>query len=205
MTRTTSSIFINGVEYDQTDRKISIGNNAYIIAPIFMLDNNHLTVSNLYLIAGAIDGVNEIKYKDNIFNVTLEGIAHRKLLTINKVEGANTQIDRKNEVSIEGDTITQISNNGKHIIAVTLESDGQIINDTNEVIYSIESNGNMGMTSPESSGADHIYTYGLYPKYKNGDYSIEEVGTYTRRKRLIVPGKGHIDLIFVLEAEEYII
>lgn len=90
------------------------------------------------------------------------------------------------------------------MVAVTLEADGQVIDDPNEVVYTLQVNGNIGMTAPEAFGNDGVYyTYGIYTKYKNGDYTAADAGIRNITKTIIVPGKGRVDLKFVLHAEEY--
>lgn len=48
-----------------------------------------------------------------------------------------------------------------------------------------------------------MYTYGIYMKWKDGDYTAEDEEIRTRQRRLIVPGKGYVDVTFVLQAQEY--
>lgn len=199
-----SFITINGKKYTHKNKDISIGNNGHIKAPIFEIENGHLLVANLYLIAEAKDGATEVKYNNNTFKVTLGGLTDGTGLTVKDVRGVNTQLNRKNEVTVSGNVVTQNSNNGKHIVAVTLESDGQEVVDPSIVVYALESNGNLGMTSPEDSGdIGDFYTYGIYLKYKNGDYTASDAGTKTINKKLIIPGKGNVSLKFILNAEEY--
>lgn len=91
------------------------------------------------------------------------------------------------------------------MIAITLEADGTEIVDPKEVIYSLGTDGNLGMTSPESSGNDgKYYTYGIYMKYKNGDYTAEDTKSRVLKRKLIAPGKGSIDVTMTLHAKEYI-
>lgn len=200
-----SYITINGKKYTYKAKDISVGNNGHIKAPIFEVNaNSHLLVSNLYLAIEAKNGVSTVAYNGNSFKVTLDELNNGSALTVKEVKGVNTQNGRKNDVSVSGNTITEVSNNGRHMIAVTLQSNGTDIVDPNEVVYSLGTDGNLGMTSSEASGNDGVYyTYGIYMKYKNGDYTAEDVGTKTLNRKLIVPEKGSIDLIFVLKSEEY--
>lgn len=67
----------------------------------------------------------------------------------------------------------------------------------------MDQNGNMGMTTPEKASGKN-YTYVIYMKYKNGDYEATDAETRTRNTKLIVTGKGSVDLVFVLQAKEYV-
>lgn len=83
-----------------------------------------------------------------------------------------------------------------------LEADGQEILDESNTVYALNSNGDLGITAPETIAGDAM-TYGFYMKYKNGDYEAADVGTKTYNRKLIVPGKGSVSLTFTLRAEEY--
>lgn len=167
-------------------------------------DDNHLLFSNLHLAAMEQDGKVTIKYGNETFKVELTDLDADAKLTVKSAFGVDNIDGRKNDIVLNGKTIEQTSNNGRQYIAVILEADGQEILDESQVIYTIDKNGNMGMTTPESSKIEGSkYTYGLYIKYKNGDYTATDKGDYTTSKTLIVPGKGNIELTFKLHAEEY--
>lgn len=125
------------------------------------------------------------------------------MLTVKEAKAVNTQTDRKNEVSISGNKISQVSNNGNHLIGVVLEADGQEILNESDTVYALNSNGDLGITAPETIAGEAI-TYGIYMKYKNGDYEAADVGNKTYNRKLIVPGKGSVNLTFTLKAEEYV-
>lgn len=198
-----SYIKINGKKYNHKDRDISIGNNGHIKAPVFdITDDNHLMVANLYLAAEAKDGVAEVVYGNEQANVTLEGLDNGDVLTIARAIPMNTQDGRKNEVTLTGNKIVEKSNNGKHLIGVILQADGNEILDESETVYALNSNGDLGITSPEAFGSDKC-SYGIYMKYKAGDYEAADVGTKTYNRKLIVPGKGSVNVTFTLQAEEY--
>lgn len=200
-----NTIKLNDIEYDNSNKKVSIGNNANISAPIFTVtDANHLLVSTLHLAANAKDGIVLVEAGDNAYEVTLEGLDNGDTLTLAGAEGLATQPGRINEVTVDGTTITQVSNNGRHAIGVMLEADGSLINDTNAVIYTISANGNMGMTAPESLDGSDIYSYVVYVRYVNGDFTADNAKTYTLDRKIVVPGQGNITLTFVLEAQEYV-
>lgn len=201
----SSYIKINGKKYNHQNKDVSIGNNGHIKAPVFEVDElNHLLVANLYLAAEAKDGIAEVEYGNEMMKATLEGLDNGDVLSVKEIKGVNTQTDRKNQVSVSGSKITQVSNNGKHMIAVTLEADGAEIIDPSETVYALTTSGDLGITSPESTGNNgKFYTYGIYMKYKNGDYEAADIGTKTYTRKLIVPGKGSVTLTFTLKAEEY--
>lgn len=202
-----TSITINGKTYNHKAKDISVGNNTHIKAPVFDVnENNHLLVSNLYLITEAIDGVSEVESGNDTFKVTLEGLNSGSTLTITEVKGVNTQLDRINTVTFDGDkNIVQTSNNGKHMIGITLEANGVKIVSPTDVVYSLGTDGNLGMTSPENSGNNGVYyTYGIYMKYKNGDYTAADAKDKVLKRKLIVPGKGSVDVVMTLHAKEYI-
>lgn len=202
-TSDVESIKINGVEFDNTNKWISLGNNAWMNAPVFMIEEGRLLVANLYLAALAQDGIANVEAGKNVYEVTLEGLDGGDTLAFVEAKGVNTQEGKINEVTVEDSTITQVSNNGLHMIAVTLEADGQKIIDANQIIYALRDNGQLGMTTPESIGNNgEMYTYGLYMKYKDGDYEAADVGEMVQNVTLIVLGKGNIELTFVLNAQE---
>ena len=198
-----ANITINGVTYDNSNKRISIGNNAFIVAPVYLIEDNHLLVSNFYLTVHAKDGIVTVKTETDAFEVTLEGLDGGDTLALNKAIPAFTQEGRINEVTVDGSTITQVSNSGNHGLAVMLEADGQLLNDADLICYSLLSNGNIGMTTPNAIDGE-MYTYGAYLKYTGADYTAEDATTITSVRTLFVPGKGSIELTFVLEAQEYI-
>lgn len=172
-------------------------------APVFMVEEGRLLVANLYLAALAQDGIAKVEAGENAYNVTLEGLNGGDTLTFVEAKAVNTQAGKVNEVTVEGSTITQVSNNGQHMIAVTLEAEGEKIIDANQIVYALRDNGQLGMTTPESTGNNgEMYTYGLYMKYKDGDYTAEDAGEMIQNVNLIVPGKGNVELTFVLNAQE---
>ena len=172
-------------------------------APVFMIEEGRLLVANLYLAALAQDGIAKVEAGKNVYEVTLEGLDGGDTLAFVEAKGVNTQEGKINEVTVEDSTITQVSNNGLHMIAVTLEADGQEIIDANQIVYALRDNGQLGMTTPESIGNNgEMYTYGLYMKYKDGDYEAADAGEMVQNVTLIIPGKGNIELTFVLNAQE---
>lgn len=198
-----SYIKINGKKYNHKDRDISIGNNGHIKAPVFdVTDDNHLMVANIYLAAEAKDGIAEVVYGNEQSNVTLQGLDNGDTLVIKDAIAVNTQDGRLNEVTRTGNKIVEKSNNGRHLIGVILQADGADILDGSETVYALNSNGDLGITSPETIGGVDM-TYGIYMKYKDGDYEAADVGTKTYNRRLIVPGKGSVNVTFTLQAEEY--
>ena len=186
---------------------ISVGNNGKIKVPVFEVnDDNHLLVSNLYLVAEAKDGITGVIYANDKFEVSLNGLDNGDVLTVKDVKAVNTQADRINTVTLseDGKKVVQISNNGRHMIGVTLEANGAAITDPSEIIYSVYKNGNLGMTTPENTGnGGEFYTYGLYMKYKDGDYTAADAKDITFDIKLVAPGKGHVDMEFILHAQEY--
>ena len=199
------SIKLNETEYDNSDKKISIGSNSYIVAPVYMItEEGHLLVSNLHLVAHAKDGIVRVVTRNEAFEVILEGLDNGDTLELNKAFPLFTRNDRINEVTVDDLIVTQISNSGAHGLAVMLEADGALINDPAQLIYSLKPGGDMGITTPEKTGASEIYTYGTYLRYTGKDFTAADAGTHFRTTTLIVPGKGNITIDFVLEAKEYV-
>lgn len=198
------TIKLNDVKYDNSDKKISIGNNSYILAPVYKVtEEGHLLVSNLHLVAHAKDGITKVETHNEAFEVTLEGLDNGDTLELNRAVPGFTKSGRINEVTVDELKVTQISNNGTQGVGVMLEADGALINDASQIIYTLKPNGNMGITTPEKVNGE-MYTYLVFLKYANRDYTASDVGTYPMTTTLILPGKGSITINFVLEAQEYI-
>lgn len=197
------TITINGREFDKsTTYSISIGKNSYLKIPVADIAEGKLSVPNVYLLALAKNGKLEIKAGNKTFNVTLDGEDVETELEIDKVEGIANQKDRKNEVSNDGNTITNVSNCGKQGIGIVLKSGEEKIQDTSLLVYRLADNGNMGITPCEKIG-NETYTYAMYPMWKNGDYEDADVGTSTLTFTLSIPEKGNISLVVKHTREKY--
>ena len=198
------NVKLNEIEYDNSDKKISVGNNSYLVMPVYVVtEDGHLLVSNLHLAAHAKDGVVRVETNNEAFEVTLNGLDNGDTLELNKAFPLFTKKDRINEVTVDGLTITQVSNNGSQGLGIMLEADGALINDPAQLIYTLKPNGDMGITTPEKVGYSEVYTYGTYLKYTGKDFTAADVGIYSKPITLILPGKGNITINFVLEAQEY--
>ena len=139
------SIKINSSEYDKTNKSVSIDKNSFVEGPVFKVAEGKLLVSTLYLISESLEGKCKIEAGNKIFDVTLDGISEGDGLTLKEAKGANTQEGRENDVQVEGNSITQTSENGKHILGIILKSGEEELTSDSTIIYRIASNKNMGM------------------------------------------------------------
>lgn len=195
------SIYINSKKYDNENKKISIGQNSFIVAPIFLVEDGKLLVSPLYILNVAETEEVRIVFDDKLVKIKLaEKDLIKEKLEVEKVEAILTKPQRENKVFYfkekNKEIINQISENGEQAIGIVLkDKEGNAINDVDETIYLVDENDNASITVCEEI-EEEKYTITMYLKYQTSDYEVNE--SQTTKKKIIVIGKGYIDLYFKL-------
>jgi len=200
-----NKITINGTEYTNEYKRMGIGQNSWLEAPIWKVEDKTLYVATAWLIAESMpEALTEVKigsttYNVKVFNdsVTENTLTISNVYALNKVEGETFNIAR------EGSNIAVESSDGRHIVGVTLSLNGEDLTDSNDIIYSLAENGTLSLTTPEAIEKEYgdrtdlqTVTYGIYPAYKDGKYTEQEEKTVLHK--IAIPGKGVIRLNFSL-------
>ena len=201
------SVTINGKEYTNEVKRMGIGQNSWLEAPVWKIEGNKVYVVTAWLIAESMPGTQtEIVVGETTLNVgVLPEDVSENTLAITEVYKLNVLDNQTFNLVREGNTIAIESSYGNHIVGVTLNLDGEDLLDSNDVIYSLADNGTLSLTTPESvekkfGDASDLQkvTYAIYPAFKNGEYVDQEDKTVLHK--IAIPGKGVIRLNFALTA-----
>ena len=201
------SVTINGKEYTNEVKRMGIGQNSWLEAPVWKIEGNKVYVATAWLIAESMPGTQtEIVVGETTLNVgVLPEDVSENTLAITEVYKLNVLDNQTFNIVREGNTIAIESSYGNHIVGVTLNLDGEDLLDSNDVIYSLADNGTLSLTTPESvekkfGDASDLQkvTYAIYPAFKNGEYVDQEDKTVLHK--IAIPGKGVIRLNFALTA-----
>lgn len=183
-----TNITVNDQDYDNSDVSISIGNNAFVKAPLWKVQDSKLLVSIFLLgLETATDEIT-ITYGDNVKTIKgVEGVPATEL-PITEVLALNTQEGYTNniETSDNNKVITQTTGFGSQAVGVVLQADGEDILDTSTVIL-YKAGNYIGISTPETMGEDTV-TFAFYGKYSTGAYTEEDTRTFDFT--LLVPDKG---------------
>ena len=194
------TISINGDTYTSTNNRglgyyMSIGNNAWILAPVYEVKNGILYVATPWLIAESIneDSIN-ITLGSKTYNI-ITNDSSTSTLKITSVVTLWTKDGYINTVEYDSETntYTNYTNNGTQGIGaiISTSNDGITytpITNPNTVIYRLSPNGSMGFSSPEQG-----VTYALYPLgWKNGIFTDITLNTNSSVK-LAIPGYGSVN------------
>ena len=201
------SVTINGKEYTNEVKRMGIGQNSWLEAPVWKIEGNKVYVATAWLIAESMPGTQtEIVVGETTLNVgVLPEDVSENTLAITEVYKLNVLDNQTFNLVREGNTIAIESSYGNHIVGVTLNLDGEDLLNSNDVIYSLADNGTLSLTTPESvekkfGDASDLQkvTYAIYPAFKNGEYVDQEDKTVLHK--IAIPGKGVIRLNFALTA-----
>ena len=184
-----TTISINKQVIDNSDVSISIGNNGFIKAPLFKVEENILYVSTLLLaLKGAEENV-EVVYGDNKKIINSKEMSTVTRLPVTEVLALNTQPGYTNEIETNEDNtdIVEISSYGTHAVGFIIQNGSEKLLDPS--LYYIYSSGpkNIGISTPERMDGKDV-TFAYYAKYKTGPYTeeLERVFDY----ELLIPGVG---------------
>lgn len=201
------SVTINGKEYTNEVKRMGIGQNSWLEAPVWKIEENKVYVATAWLIAESMPGTQtEIVVGETTLNLgVLPEDVSENTLAITEVYKLNVLDNQTFNLVREGNTIAIESSYGNHIVGVTLNLDGEDLLNSNDVIYSLADNGTLSLTTPESvekkfGDASDLQkvTYAIYPAFKNGEYVDQEDKTVLHK--IAIPGKGVIRLNFALTA-----
>lgn len=184
----TTKITVNDQDYDNSDVRISIGNNAFVQAPLWKIQDSKLLVSVFLLGLETVSEEITVTCGDNVKTIKgVEGVPATEL-PITKVLGLNTKEGYTNniETSDNNKVITQTTGFGSQAVGVVLQADGQDILDTSTVILYKAGTG-IGISTPERMGNDTV-TFAFYGKYSTGAYTEEDTRIFD--VTLLVPEKG---------------
>lgn len=198
-TEEVETIKLNDTEYDLTNKYISIGNNGQISMPVFEIYEGKLYVSLLHMVAEARNNKVSITHGNKIDYATLDNEPGKYTLNIVEASEMNTQPYSINEIKLSGNVIKVKSDDGRHGVYIDIAANNDVLNDEDLVIYRIDQNKNMGITTVEKT-KDGNHTYGVYPKWKNGGYTADDAGEYKFDTKLIIAGKGSIEFTVKLTA-----
>ena len=171
---TVDTITVNDETIDSTVVGVSIGNNAFLRAPLFKVEDNVLYVSTVLLVTFAVNEEIKVVAGDNTKYVKDSNIMPSTILPISNVYALNTKEGYTNTVqaSDNNTVITQTAGYGTSAVGVTLQSDGKDILDS-QVVYVYRSGLSIGISTPERMDGKDV-TFAYYAKYKDSAYTEEE-------------------------------
>ena len=171
---TVDTITINNESVDSAEVNLSIGNNAFLKAPLFKVEENVLYVSTVLLITFAVDEEIKVVAGDNTKYVKDSSIMPPTILPISNVYALNTKEGYTNTVQATDNNtvITQTAGYGTSAVGVTLQLNGEDILDP-EVVYVYRAGSYIGISTPETMDSKDV-TFAYYGKYINSAYTTEE-------------------------------
>ena len=171
---TVDTITVNDETIDSTVVGVSIGNNAFLRAPLFKVEDNVLYVSTVLLVTFAVNEEIKVVAGDNTKYVKDSNIMPSTILPISNVYALNTKEGYTNTVqaSDNNTVITQTAGYGTSAVGITLQSNGEDILDS-QVIYVYRSGSSIGISTPERMDGKDV-TFAYYAKYMNSAYTEEE-------------------------------
>ena len=201
-----ATISINDSVYGANEIKnISIGYNSFLYAPVYKVENGKLYVALTWLIAESLPGNNNtVTLGSFVYNVQVFATPANEndVLRIDEVITSNRA---NNIVTIEGNTITQNTDNSHDLICVLLAKGEEQLNHVGDKFYRLSADGNMGFTLTETVGGTYkkvinggtvsnpVITYGTYLRY-----SSLPANTITRNYKIASAEYGAINITFVM-------
>lgn len=196
---TVDTVVIGGFTFGLSNRfkKISVGKNAFLYLNVWKIDKGVLKVAVPYLYAGTdyTTGVCKVIAGGLCYNVNVvDPIPVEKTLKIKSIEmsakegftGVVEKVDgRANHVDVT------FSHAAQALLCVMTDGESDITS-TSETIFSITTDGNMGITTPERFGSvDCTYAAYLIP-WKNEPVKVPVNGE--KRYYLALPKYGTMEL-----------
>ena len=171
---TVDTITVNDETIDSTVVGISIGNNAFLRAPLFKVEDNVLYVSTVLLVTFAVNEEIKVVAGDNTKYVKDSNIMPSTILPISNVYALNTKEGYTNKVEATDNNtvITQTAGYGTSAVGVTLQSGEKDILDS-QVVYVYRTGLSIGISTPERMDGKDV-TFAYYAKYMDSAYTEEE-------------------------------
>lgn len=171
----SDTISINDSVYTNGDYSISIGNANYIKAPIYKVENNKLYVAFPWLIAESMpNAMTTISIGDENHNVKVLKNSTTSDLQLTNIVGKKVTGEIFNAEKTGDTSISIESSNGLQYYGLVLTYGGVELTDVDVILYRLDSNKSMGMTTPEKLG-ETMVTYASYPWYYEGKYPADYV------------------------------
>ena len=185
-----SELKIGGNTYDTKNKSLSIGNNAFVEAPVWKIKEGKVLVALTWLSADALpDKATKVEIGGQTFEVTVYSASvEGSTVTISGASGIYGPAGYASEATINGNTVDFRYTHGATALGIKLKVGGVEITEANKVIFRKATDGNMGLTTTESNG----YTYAVYFKYANE--AIGEAKDYVKEYKLAIPGEGVISV-----------
>ena len=191
-----SYVQIGDVRKEKKDKlKVSIGNNGFIIAPMWKVDEeNNLMVATALIcaLADVKTGVTDVTVGGITYSITaIEVTGEPKPLkittaVINKKEGS------KSAVTFTADSATASLDRFDQAIGVTISAGDEAITDTSKMLFVYsEQNQTFAMTPPETwDGVGCTYVRYMFPYAARKVDSAEAGQTRTITTKIVIPGYG---------------
>lgn len=191
-----SYVQIGDVRKEKKDKlKVSIGNNGFIIAPMWKVDEeNNLMVATALIcaLADVKTGVTDVTVGGITYSIpAIEVTGDPKPLkitnaVINKKEGS------KSTVTFTADSATASLDRFDQAIGVTISAGDKAITDTTKMLFVYsEQNQTFAMTPPETwDGVACTYVRYMFPYAARKVDSAEAGQTRTTTTKIVIPGYG---------------
>ena len=191
-----SYVQIGDVRKEKKDTlKVSIGNNGFIIAPMWKVDEeNNLMVATALIcaLADVKTGITEVTVGGITYSIpAIEVTGEPKPLkitnaVINKKEGS------KSAVTFTADSATASLDRFDQAIGVVISAGEEVITDTSKMLFVYnELNQTFAMTPPETwDGVACTYVRYMFPYAARKVDSAEAGQTRTTTTKIVIPGYG---------------
>ena len=188
-TENPSELKIGEIAYDNSAKKLSIGNKAFINVPVWKIKDGKVLVALTWLSADALpDKATKVEVGGQTFEVTVysTSVAGNNV-TIVGADGIYGPTGYAHKTTINGNTVDFKYTHGTTALGVKLKAGNEEITNESQVIFRKSTDGSMGLTTPEEG-----YTYVVYFNWENA--AISEAKDYVREYKIAIPGKGVISL-----------
>ena len=155
---------------------LNIGNNAYIYAPVWKIDNGIFYVAYPWL---------NVHNKENITNIKIDTINYKVKvfkdgnIKVENVTGLNTIDGYKNDIVVEENHIDYTTEHKDHELGITLSDDETTFNTDEYLIIKNDDSVSLGQVGE--------YTY-IIPTKEEGEVTSEE--TYSNEYTIVVVNNG---------------
>lgn len=176
-----TEVSIGDTAYDKTPKMLNIGNNAYIYAPVWKIDNGIFYVAYPWL---------NVHNKENITNIKIDTINYKVKvfkdgnIKVENVTGLNTIDGYKNDIVVEENHIDYTTEHKDHELGITLSDDETTFNTDEYLIIKNDDSVSLGQVGE--------YTY-IIPTKEEGEVTSEE--TYSNEYTIVVVNNGVTNII----------